>query len=161
MRHKVISAYVATIIILLLTVGIGLGLYLYFSGYLGGLTGTVETTQQQITECLGAKLDVDYYIDGNELRVIAVNTGKIELKGNFSIRVEDDRGIVRYFINETSSLLPGQFLEHTIDITQYFSGSESIVKVTVQPLGNCQIPFSKVKEIKIQVSGEVVRDRAA
>jgi len=158
MRHKVISAYVATIIILLLTVGIGPGVYLYFfylyfSGYLGGLTGTVETTQQQITECLGAKMDVDYYIEDNKLKIIAVNTGKVELKGSFSIRVEDNKGTIKLFTNTTSSLLPGEFLEHTIDnINQYFSGNESIVKVTVQPLGNCQIPFSKVKEIKIQAS---------
>ncbi|MEM5831070.1 MAG: hypothetical protein QXO40_02615 [Candidatus Aenigmatarchaeota archaeon] len=149
MRHKVISAYVATIIILLLTVGIGLSVYLYFSGYLGGLTGTVETTQQQIAECLGAKMDVDYYIEDDKLKIIAVNTGKVELKGKFSIKAEDNNGTIKLFTNETLSLFPGEFLEHTINITQYFSGSESIIKVTVQPLGNCQIPFSKVKEIKI------------
>ncbi|MEM4773003.1 MAG: DUF2341 domain-containing protein [Nanoarchaeales archaeon] len=55
---KLISAYIATIIILVITIGIGAILYFYFSGYISELTSeTEETTIKSIVECSKARID--------------------------------------------------------------------------------------------------------
>ncbi|MEM5831691.1 MAG: hypothetical protein QXT38_00005, partial [Candidatus Aenigmatarchaeota archaeon] len=56
---KLISAYVATVILVALTIGIGVTLYLYFSGYVSYLeTKTEETSPiKSIIECSKARID--------------------------------------------------------------------------------------------------------
>ncbi|MEM7818063.1 MAG: hypothetical protein QXP52_01070, partial [Candidatus Aenigmatarchaeota archaeon] len=56
---KLISVYVATVILVALTIGIGVTLYLYFSGYVSYLeTKTEETSPiKSIIECSKARID--------------------------------------------------------------------------------------------------------
>ncbi|MEM0324627.1 MAG: hypothetical protein QXW35_01875, partial [Candidatus Aenigmatarchaeota archaeon] len=62
-NFNLISAYIATIIILVITIGIGAVLYLYFSGYISELTSeTEETTIKSIIECSKARIDSYAYI---------------------------------------------------------------------------------------------------
>lgn len=145
MKEKIISTYVATVILVVLTVGIGVSLFLYFSGYLSGIVGTTEKQQQEIFECAGARLDVDYYpIGGTNLTVRVVNVGNVDLSGNFSIRVElkDEVRIVT-----TNQNLPsGSFFEFNVtNLSQ-----KTVTKVTVTPLAKCQIPFSKIQEVTVK-----------
>ncbi|MEM5843122.1 MAG: hypothetical protein QXL97_00190 [Candidatus Aenigmatarchaeota archaeon] len=122
----------------------GVTLYLYFSGYLGGLTGSAEREQEKIFECSGARLDVDYYkISDNGLNVTFINIGSVDLGGNFSIKVEFTNGMaVSDKQTWSKSLAPGEMAWKNI------SGISGTVKrVIVQPLDKCQIPFQRVKEI--------------
>ncbi|MEM0481238.1 MAG: DUF2341 domain-containing protein, partial [Candidatus Aenigmatarchaeota archaeon] len=58
---RLISTFVATIIIVLITVGIGILIYSWASGYLRGNIETAIGTQELIVECTQVNLDVDYY----------------------------------------------------------------------------------------------------
>ncbi|MEM5824432.1 MAG: DUF2341 domain-containing protein, partial [Candidatus Aenigmatarchaeota archaeon] len=62
-NFNLISAYIATIIILVITIGIGAVLYLYFSEYISELTSETEetTTIKSIIECSQIKIDSDAY----------------------------------------------------------------------------------------------------
>lgn len=146
MRKKLkgISTYVATVILVVLAVGVGVSLFLYFSGYLTGITGTVEEQQQEIFECAKVRLDIDYYsIASDNLTVRIVNIGGIGLKGNFSIRVEHDGGTAFYVVEGT--LPVGGVLERNVTGLS----NRLVTKVIVTPLDKCQIPFSKVKEVRV------------
>ncbi|MEM0243273.1 MAG: DUF2341 domain-containing protein [Candidatus Aenigmatarchaeota archaeon] len=63
---KLISTYVATVILVVLTIGIGVTLYLYFSGYVSYLeTKTEETSPiKSIIECSKARIDFYYRVKG-------------------------------------------------------------------------------------------------
>ncbi|MEM0481028.1 MAG: DUF2341 domain-containing protein [Candidatus Aenigmatarchaeota archaeon] len=58
---RLISTFVATIIIVLITVGIGILIYSWASGYLRGTIESATGTQELIVECTQVNLDVDYY----------------------------------------------------------------------------------------------------
>ncbi|MEM7818272.1 MAG: hypothetical protein QXP52_02190 [Candidatus Aenigmatarchaeota archaeon] len=135
MEIRAISAYIATIILVVVTIGMGVAIYLYLSGYLGGLTGGTEIEQEKLFECIGARLDVDYYKNNTELNVIFTNIGSVDLGKNFLIKAEFTEGSV---IHENTtleqSLSPGETAQVKIDI----SGISSAVKrVTVLPLDKC------------------------
>lgn len=139
-----ISTYVAAIILVVLAVGIGVSLFLYFSGYLTGMTGATEQQQQQIFECIGARLDIDYYNSDGKLTVRIVNTGSVNLGRTFSIRIEVEGEQPRYEKLElTKDLSPGEYNETSIT---NLSG-KTITKVTVTPLERCQIPYTRIKEV--------------
>lgn len=141
-RFVAISTYVAAIILVVLSVGIGVSLFLYFSGYLTGMTSTTEQQQQQIFECIGARLDVDYYYNDGIFIVRIVNTGNVNLGKVFNIKIEIKDEQPRYERLElVADLLPGMYNETSII---NLSG-KTITKVIVTPLEKCQIPFTKIK----------------
>ncbi|MEM5820645.1 MAG: DUF2341 domain-containing protein [Candidatus Aenigmatarchaeota archaeon] len=80
-NFNLISAYIATIIILVITIGIGAVLYLYFSGYISQLTSETEeaTTIKSIIECSKARIDSYAYI--------TTTTSKDFKYGDFNYRI--------------------------------------------------------------------------
>jgi len=147
MKIKQISTFIATVILILLTVAIGVTLYLYFSGYLTGIAGLTEQQQATFLECQGLMLDVDYKSGGQgNLTLYIINLGNKSIDGNFVVRVEySDKSTVVQSINLGESLGPGSVTSY--NVTGLSSGT--VTKVTITPVGKCQIPFSRIKEVTI------------
>jgi len=144
---KQISTFIATVILILLTVAIGVTLYLYFSGYLTGIAGLTEQQQTTFLECQGLLLDVDYKSGGaNNLTLYIINLGNTTIDGKFVVRVEySDKSTEVKSIDLGGSLGPGNVISY--NVTGLTSGT--VTKVTITPVGKCQIPFSRIKEVTI------------
>ncbi|MEM0324682.1 MAG: DUF2341 domain-containing protein [Candidatus Aenigmatarchaeota archaeon] len=123
-NFNLISAYIATIIILIITIGIGAVLYLYFSGYISQLTSETEeaTTIKSIIECSQARIDgyayritlkdFNYRIpiniterSGNDLIdyqvLITLDTASLISQG----KMRNDCGDIRFTDSDGSTLL--------------------------------------------------------
>jgi len=144
---KQISTFIATVILILLTVAIGVTLYLYFSGYLTGIAGLTEQQQAAFLECRGLMLDLDYKSGtSSTLTLYIVNLGNTTIDGKFVVRVEySDKNTVVQSIDLGGNLGPGNVTSYNV------SGlaSGTVTKVTITPIGKCQIPFSRIKEVTI------------
>ncbi|MEM5828316.1 MAG: hypothetical protein QW197_02325 [Candidatus Aenigmatarchaeota archaeon] len=94
MNKKLISAFVATIILVALTVGIGVMIYLYFAGYMTQTRSQIEEVPvKSLIEC--SKVNVDIAASGGSgyVNLTLVNLG-IDLGRNFAARFEYDDGRV-------------------------------------------------------------------
>lgn len=90
---------------------------------------------------------MDYKSGGQgNLTLYIINLGNKSIDGNFVVRVEySDKSTVVQSINLGGSLGPGSVTSY--NVTGLASGT--VTKVTITPVGKCQIPFSRIKEVTI------------